>query len=1220
MNDDSLIEVISERLFKADALGDIAEKLGANSDISVAASISSRPLLIAATFTYKPRSTLVLTSGEAGADFLARELRLWLGADEVLRLPLYGHLPWREQALSEEHITQAGQQAQALTALSAGVPKVVVASVEALLRRLPPPNSKAPVVQVAAGSTLPNNLGYADFKDVLVEGGYERFDHADSPGRFSLRGDVLDIWPAGATYPVRIEFFGDDVEQIRRLVPSTGQSIGGLETQEIYPAKVVTLTEASADSATRRIYGLKAEQLKTLPPSYAKHIEAIKARQYFPELELYLPFLYGRSAMPLDYLHPETMIVALEPRSLFDAASRQYDALCQSISRNIVQAERADAVISALLVKPAELDFSRQQLMSIMALVSGASGFDLRLEVKHPAINGSEERLAMAALDYTKNGYLTIVNAPSLKARSAIELALLDQHVSFGDFANRKPGRPDQIALIADFDLPVALTIPAAKLALLGLNDNSAQSVARRVNRSRGRQGRTDAGWNIASESLSDGGSSDLNTPVDSSARSENDFTALTFPYQPGDYVVHEVHGIALFKAIVRQEVAGVERDYLHLEYAQGDKLFTPVEQIHRVTRYIGPNSSAPRLTRLNTSDWSRATGKARKAARRLAFDLVDLYARRASVRGHAYSGDTELQYQMEAAFPYDETADQLAAIADVKADMESPKPMDRLICGDVGFGKTEVAIRAAFKAIQAGKQVLLLAPTTILVQQHYITFKERFEPFAVSVDMLSRFRTAAEQRETLQRLSDGRLDMLIGTHRLLSADVNPKDLGLIIIDEEQRFGVQHKEQLKNLREQVDVLTLSATPIPRTLQMALSGVRDMSLINTPPVNRNPVHVQVGEWNEDVVSAAIRHEIGRGGQVYYVSNRVKTIQNAEARVFAAVPEAQVEIAHGQLSSRQLEDIMERFAAGGFNVLIATTIIESGLDNPHTNTLIIEDSQRLGLAQLYQLKGRVGRSHAQAYAYFLYPAENQLTVEAMERLIAIDEFQDLGSGMRIAMRDLEIRGAGTLLGAEQSGNIAAVGFDFFTSMINEAVRAARAGELAEGFDDFDSPKSFIALKQEVRVELPEPCFFPEEYMAAADERVMHYRRLAAAGSLETLDGLQAGLEDEYGALPAAALNLIDRERCRLMALELGVTSIYLQRQAFVLEGLRLDSGKAAVAKKLGALYYAKSYKLQWPVPKSTLDDSGKQVRLYQQLVGLLELLLEDFKTTEDDNDWL
>ena len=459
----------------------------------------------------------------------------------------------------------------------------------------------------------------------------------------------------------------------------------------------------------------------------------------------------------------------------------------------------------------------------------------------------------------------------------------------------------------------------------------------------------------------------------------------------------------------------------------------------------MGAEGSSPRVTRLNTADWSKATGKARKAARKLAFDLVDLYARRATVTGFAYGEDTPWQLEMEAAFPFEETPDQLAAIADVKADMESDKPMDRLICGDVGYGKTEVAIRAAFKATQDGKQVMVLCPTTILAQQHFTNFSDRFAPFPVKVEVLSRFRSEEQQKIALAGFAAGEIDVLVGTHRLLSRDVAPKNLGLVIIDEEQRFGVEHKEHMKNLREQVDVLTLSATPIPRTLQMSLSGVRDMSVIDTPPPNRFPVNVHVGEWDEDVVSGAIRRELERGGQIYYVSNRVKTIDDAVRRVTAAAPEARVGVAHGQMSERELEQIMEAFAANEYDVLVATTIIESGIDNPHSNTLIIEDSQRLGLAQLYQLKGRVGRSHVKAYAYFLFPATQSLTEQAVERLTAIGENTELGSGIKVAMRDLEIRGAGSLLGAEQSGQMSAVGFDLFAAMLKEAVSEARGEPL-------------------------------------------------------------------------------------------------------------------------------------------------------------------------------
>ncbi len=702
-----------------------------------------------------------------------------------------------------------------------------------------------------------------------------------------------------------------------------------------------------------------------------------------------------------------------------------------------------------------------------------------------------------------------------------------------GDVASdrsEEPGWTPRAVLLSDVDVPAGFVVPEAHVAVVSIDDVYPRSMVRR-------------------------------------RRREIDPTKVTFSFAPGDYVVHATHGIALFREVVRQEVLGAERDYLLLEYAKGDKLFVPVEQIDRVTKYVGPDGAAPRVTRLNTADWSRATGKARKAVRQLAFDLVDLYARRSTVTGHAYGPDTPWQLEMEAMFPYVETPDQLAAIADVKSDMESDKPMDRLICGDVGYGKTEVAIRAAFKAVQDGKQVMVLCPTTILAQQHFTTFSERFAPFGVTVEVLSRFRTDAQQRAALEGFADGSVNVLVGTHRLLSRDVAPKDLGLVIIDEEQRFGVEHKEHLTHLREQVDVLAMSATPIPRTLQMSLSGVRDMSVIDTPPPNRFPVNVHVGEWDEDVVSGAIRRELERGGQVYYVSNRVRTIDDAVERVRAAAPEARIAVAHGQMSEKQLEAVMEQFAANEADVLVATTIIESGIDNPHSNTLIIEDSQRLGLAQLYQLKGRVGRSHVKAYAYFLFPRESALTEAAIERRTAIREHDDLGSGIKIAMRDLEIRGAGSLVGAEQHGNLSAVGFDLFAQMLMEAVSEARGEPVVAHLD--------------IRVDLPVPAYIPEVYLADVDERVRAYRRLAGAPAIEVVDAVAAELADTYGALPEPARNLVDIARIKALAADAGVTNISFARGRLTLSPVDADDEAKGRLAALGAVFVERKKQLVLPV---------------------------------------
>jgi transcription-repair coupling factor (superfamily II helicase) len=834
--------------------------------------------------------------------------------------------------------------------------------------------------------------------------------------------------------------------------------------------------------------------------------------------------------------------VVAEPRSLFDDTVRRREELeVAAKAAGFASARPGAAPLEGLFLSPAQLDFGDRQRLTLLSLLRAGGAVDAELVARRPEISGGEEKFIAGVNALAHAGTAVAVAIPDRRTRRRISDTLAQAGVSVSEgrdhslHALETQGLGDkrlspQEVLLTDTDVPSGFVVPDAHLALISIDDIYPRSMQRK-------------------------------------RRREIDPTRITFSFAPGDYVVHATHGIALFREIIRQEVLGAERDYLLLEYAKGDKLFVPVEQIDRITKYVGPEGAAPRVTRLNTADWSRATGKARKAARALAFDLVDLYARRATVTGRAYGADTEWQLEMEAMFPFEETPDQLAAIADVKADMESDKPMDRLICGDVGYGKTEVAIRAAFKAAQDGAQVMVLCPTTILSQQHFTNFSERFTPFGIRVEVMSRFRSDAQQKEALEGFTSGDVRVLVGTHRLLSRDVAPKNLGLVIIDEEQRFGVEHKEHLKNLREQVDILTLSATPIPRTLQMSLSGVRDMSVIDTPPPNRFPVQVHVGEWDEDVVSGAIRRELERGGQVYYVSNRVKTIDDAVERVKRAAPEARVVVAHGQMSEKQLEPVMERFAANEADVLVATTIIESGIDNPHSNTLIIEDSQRLGLAQLYQLKGRVGRSHVKAFAYFLFPRSASLTEQAIERLTAIKEHDDLGSGIKIAMRDLEIRGAGSLLGAEQHGNISAVGFDLFAQMLMEAVSEARGEPLIAHPD--------------IRVDLPVAAFLPEEYLPDVDERVRYYRRLAGAPTVEGVESVASELDSKYGSLPEVARNLVDIARIKAIAADAGITTVAVIRRRLTVSPVRLDDEGMGHMASLGAVHLERKKELALPI---------------------------------------
>ena len=608
----------------------------------------------------------------------------------------------------------------------------------------------------------------------------------------------------------------------------------------------------------------------------------------------------------------------------------------------------------------------------------------------------------------------------------------------------------------------------------------------------------------------------------------------------PGDYAVHRVHGVGRYVGMVRRAIAAAERDYLLLEYAAGDRLYVPAEQVDVVSRYVG--GEKPRLHRLGTADWPKTKARVRRAIRDMAGELVRLYTARMAANGHAFDADSVLQRELEEAFPFEETRDQLSAIVDVKRDMESPKPMDRLICGDVGYGKTEIAVRAAFKAVMEGKQVAVLVPTTLLAEQHYVTFSERFAPFPARVGMLSRFLTTAQEREVIGEVAEGKIDVVVGTHRLLSGDVRFKDLGMLVVDEEQRFGVSHKERLKRLRVSVDVLTMSATPIPRTLEMALTGIREMSVVDTPPEDRQPVLTYVGPYDDEVALGAVRRELRRGGQAFWVHNEVRTIDRRAGRLAQLVPEARVGVAHGQMDESLLEKVMMGFWNGEVDILVCSTIIESGLDVPAANTLIVDRADRMGLSQLYQLRGRVGRSAERAFAYLFFPRAGRLTDEAHERLAAISRFTALGSGFQVALRDLEIRGAGNLLGAEQHGHIAAVGFDTYCRLLAEAVAELKGEPLPEEHD--------------IRIDLPARAFLPVEYLGEERLRLDLYRRISSARNEEELESLREEAEDRFGPLPREAETLLDVARLRIACLEAGVEEVTTFRGQVRLRPVDID----------------------------------------------------------------
>ena len=1160
-----LIDMLSASLAKSGALDDAWAKLDSGQDATVGVASSARPFLVAARFAADPRATLVVAAGEEAADTFARTVGAFVGEERVLRLPDYEGNPFSLDAPPQPRLH--GRRLEALWSLQQGKPAVVVASARALLRRIAPAKEEvARPLALVAGSDLSEEpqRGIACFEDLehcLVSMGYENSGKLDGPGTFSVQGGAIDVFPGNLAYPVRLDFFGDELDEIRRFLPSTGQTISSLKQVDIFPVREFAQTDAALLRAKRAIS--KSAETNAAQRDLLERLE--DDSHELPDLMA--AYLLEKTAAVGDYLSADALTVLIEPRSLVDDALHAYDELSKRCVGTSIP-------VSDLYMGPNELDFGANPRATYVSIMRVGVQLDSELVVKRVDVAGDPEKLFGRLRSLAEMGFTVVFSVPHFRARQEMKLSLVDLGIPINEVldvvGDASPKLKRGQVNIVDVDIPLGMIFPAAKMALVSLSDTQGAMATRK--------------------------------------RSRIDVTEITFPFKPGDYVVHAAHGVAFFRDIVRQDVGGSERDYLLLEYAEGDKLYVPVEQLDRVTRYVGPEGSSPRLTRLNTSDWSRAMAKARKATKQLAFDLVDVYTRRASTQGYRYREDTPWQHEMEESFPYQETPDQLAAIADIKADMQSPRPMDRLVCGDVGFGKTEVALRAAFKATQDNKQVMVLCPTTILAQQHYSTFKDRFEPFGVKVEVLSRFRTPAQQKQALADFSEGTVSVLVGTHRLLSRDVNPHDLGLVIIDEEQRFGVAHKEQLKNMRESIDVLTLSATPSPRTMQMGLSGVRDMSLILTPPDDRRPVEVHVGEWDPDVVSDAIRREMARGGQIYYVSNRVRSIDEAVKRVQAAAGEARVGVAHGKMTKEQLEDVMENFAAGELDVLVATTIIESGIDNPHTNTLIIEDSQRLGLAQMYQLKGRVGRSSTQAYAYFLFPDNIPLTEEAVARLTALGEHTDLGSGMRVAMRDLEIRGAGSLLGAEQSGNMSAVGFDLFAQMLSTAVNNAREGN--------SSAKEFLPpALSDIVVNVPDHTYFPEEYLPDADERVLYYRKIASADTIDAVNDIYEELLAKHPEMPQASVNQFEKARLKAFANEHGIKLISVSAGKLTVEPFALTKSQASSLRRKAGRYLADKEKMAVPlrvvVPGYGKEEEAGDVGMLTNVLAYLQKLVEEGK---------
>jgi transcription-repair coupling factor (superfamily II helicase) len=1073
---------------------------------------SARPYVIAALAGQGEAAiTLVVTARVERAHDLAEQLPAWDPTLRVLSFPepnpiFYERAPWGPRTI------RARLQVLARLLDQPASRTVVVTSARALTQRTLPPDIFAAHTQsLQVGDRIrPDEL----LRDWLAAG-YEPGTLVTQPGTFSRRGGIVDVFPVASDFPIRVEFFGDDIESLRVFDPATQRSADRLGEINVTPAREALphlappLAENLTDWFAAQRAAVAHESDLDDPILPLADQSSLEGGTAFPALEFYLPYLYPNSASLLDYLPPNARLLVEDTDELRDTI------------------EELEA-----------------QSLRLVDDLMGTDPSALPPDYPLPYVTWDHiaERLSGQAHSLELGGLLT-EGKRGLGSFFGSGQRFGGQLKSLFDFLKRASNQNESVLVISRqaerlAELWSEESWPAVSQTVEHLDLPPSPGMPTFISSalSEGWTLRADNG--ITTHLLTDAEIFGWQRPEPRRRRRpraiapEDYFADLS----PGDFVVHSEYGIGHFQGLEKRVLAGVEREYLLVAYDGANSLYVPIHQADRLTRYVGVDDRPPPLSQLGKAEWTRVRERTRESVMETAREMLELYAARAAVPGHAFGPDTPWQHELEASFSYVETEDQLLALREVKADMETPRPMDRLICGDVGYGKTEVALRAAFKAVTGGKQVAMLVPTTVLAQQHYETFSRRLAPFPIVVEMLSRFRTRSEQADILNSLRGGTVDIVVGTHRLLQNDVELKNLGLLIVDEEQRFGVTHKEQLKRLRTEVDVLTLTATPIPRTLYMALTGVRDISNIDTPPEERLPVVTHVGKRDDDLTRRAILREMDRGGQTFYVHNRVQTILTERERLTRLAPEARIEVGHGQMPEAHLSEVMQRFARGEVDVLVSTSIIESGLDIPNANTLIVDRADRFGLSQLYQLRGRVGRSATRAYAYFFHPPFGRLTHDARARLETMAEQTELGAGFSIAMRDLELRGAGDILGYRQHGHIVAVGFHLYTRMLNQAVRALRA-QREDAVPDALPPPETATLT----IDLPLPIFLPTDYVSDVTLRLKLYRRLADLTSTESIAEMAAELTDRFGTLPPPVENLLYQLRVKSLALPVGVEAI-------------------------------------------------------------------------------
>jgi transcription-repair coupling factor (superfamily II helicase) len=1091
-------------------------------------SSSLRPYAIAALTdadaAARGRGHLIVVGDDRAARDLAADLRAWLAPRRVRYYPTRG-------VTYESHLTPpphlVGLRMAALDALlgegtegagdgvggeTAGADEegrpVVVVSAVALSEKVPDPALRPHSFTLRVGELLDLDECAAQ----LVGAGYERVEQVEERGQFAMRGGLLDVYPATEERAVRVDMFDVEIESLRWFSTFTQRSLGEVSEIEIAPA-------AELAEEHRALAEIAGEELAAGTAS-VRSAEDGDGGVSRPDIAELLPV--ERFGALLELIGADTQLLVAAEEELAPALKDHWSDVCAAFG---------DEDAHHLYVSP---DSVQSALTARTRIWLSAISADQPIELRAQASDTMARSLAEAEPELEKlvrSGYRTVVTFPRRGEgeRAAYNLARVKASwLGEGVDAGLTPQEPS--LRFAAASLREGFVAPSLKLAVF-----PEHRLLRRRRAERGGADRAGAGGR--------GG------PRRGALRS---FTEL----RAGDVVVHEDHGVARFAGFETRTVAEVTRDYLYLEYQGDDRVFVPVDQLAKISRYVGAGGESPPLSKLGGTRWETMKARARRAAQELSGELLTLYAERRRRTGHAFAEDSDWQREFEQAFAFTETPDQRDAIELTKADMEAPRPMDRLICGDVGYGKTEVGLRAAFKAAQDGKQVLMLVPTTILALQHFGTFSERLADYPITIDHVSRFRTAAEQKEAIKGFADGRIDILIGTHRVLSRDVRAKDLGLLIVDEEQRFGVKQKELLRQLKLRVDVIAMSATPIPRTLQMSLAGLRDISVIETPPEGRRPVKTYVGEYEEELVKRAIVREHERGGQAFFLHNRVESIEETAERLRALCPGVRFAVAHGQMGEGELETVMLDYLRGGADVLVCTSIIESGIDIPHANTLIVEHADTFGLAQLYQIRGRVGRSRERAYAYLLYDSAAALTEEAAQRLSALSDYTELGAGFKIATRDLEIRGAGNLLGDEQSGHVAALGFELYMQMLDEAVRTAEreAGAAQDG------EGAELERPDPVRLDVNVDAYVPADYIPYEQAKIDVHRRVAGALEVADVEQLREELEDRFGPVPEPLQNLLALQRARIKFGQAGARTVSFHGDRLAVVPIALDSRRA------------------------------------------------------------